>query len=264
VFKYSITDKNAAPASCTAYNNTAAITGGGSASQTVTVCNTNTGALTMGFWKNTNGQGIISGGASTSGVCNSGSFLRQFNPFQDLSATATCKQVATYVSSVIGAATCTSSTGTCNAMLRAQMLATALDVYFSSPGSGDPIKNFNGGITVSLGGVAIDLSKVCDGSDAGFGGSCPEDARRVFGICTGTNTPVAGCSTGLLGTTVLNMLLYSDFASAINGNPVAVPTSGATWYMQIKGLQVVAKDAFDSVNNQIAPIAPSGVGTPSF
>jgi hypothetical protein len=31
-----------------------------------------TGALTMGFWQNKNGQGIITGGASTDGVCNSG------------------------------------------------------------------------------------------------------------------------------------------------------------------------------------------------
>lgn len=55
------------------------------------------------------------------------------------------------------------------------------------------------------------------------------------------------------------MLLYSDFASGINGNPVATPNTGATWYNQIKSLQVLAKDIFDVINNQIAPIAPSGV-----
>ncbi|MDX6642443.1 MAG: hypothetical protein QOD76_405, partial [Solirubrobacteraceae bacterium] len=106
----------------------------GSASQRVTVCGpVKTGALTMGFWQNKNGQGIITGGASTSGVCKSGTWLRQYAPFQDLGATASCASVATYVTNVIKAATCTSQTKTCNAMLKAQMLATALDVYFSDP-----------------------------------------------------------------------------------------------------------------------------------
>ena len=66
---------------CQEYDNTATITQTGP----------------MGFWQNKNGQGIVTGGASTGGVCNSGTWLRQFNPFQDLSASATCAQVATYV-----------------------------------------------------------------------------------------------------------------------------------------------------------------------
>src|SRR5205085_9824400 len=71
-----------------------------SASTSATVCNTGTGALTMGFWQNKNGQGIITGGVSTGGVCNSGTFLRSFAPFQDLSATATCAQVGSYVTNI--------------------------------------------------------------------------------------------------------------------------------------------------------------------
>jgi hypothetical protein len=42
------------------------------------------GALTIGFWQNKNGQGILKAGASTAGVCNSGTWLRQYAPFQDL------------------------------------------------------------------------------------------------------------------------------------------------------------------------------------
>jgi hypothetical protein len=267
VFTYSITDTNSSPGTCTSFNNTAQITGGSSSNQvTVTVCNTNTGALTMGFWKNSNGQGIITKSCGGTSGTTLDAFLRQFNPFQDLSATATCKQDASYVATVIGAATCGGST--CNPMLRAQMLATALDVYFSTPSlGGNQIGAFNGlgNKTPALGGIAIDLSKICGASDGGGGGTCPEDARPEFGICTGTNTPVAGCTSGTLGTTVLQMLFYSDFPSSVNGNPVATPTTGASWYQQIKGKQVLAKDAFDSINNQTAPIAPSGtVGSPSF
>ncbi|MDQ1586259.1 MAG: hypothetical protein QOH80_1624, partial [Actinomycetota bacterium] len=127
------------PASaCVSYDNTATfstnITGAtGSASQTVTACGGVAGGLTIGFWQNKNGQGIISSGASTAGVCNSGAWLRGYQPFQALSATATCGSTATYVYNVIKVATCTSTSKTCNSMLKAQMLATALNVYFSNP-----------------------------------------------------------------------------------------------------------------------------------
>src|SRR5581483_6183654 len=94
--------------SCKKYDNTATFTTNttgttGSSSQSVTVCGPlKTGALTMGFWHNKNGQAIIKGGASTAGVCNSGTWLRQFNPFKDLSATATCAQVAAYQLTIFG------------------------------------------------------------------------------------------------------------------------------------------------------------------
>jgi hypothetical protein len=49
------------------------------------VCNERSGALTMGFWRNKNGQAIITAGAATKTVCNSATWLRQYAPFQDLS-----------------------------------------------------------------------------------------------------------------------------------------------------------------------------------
>jgi hypothetical protein len=138
----------------------------------------------MGFWKNTNGAKIINAGLSTSGVCNSGTWLRLLDPYKDLSPTATCKQVATYVSTVIGAATCGGST--CNPMLRAQMLATALDVYFSDPAlGGNQIGAYNGlgSKQEALGGVAIDLSHLCNMTDGSSGSNCTGvDARPEFGI----------------------------------------------------------------------------------
>ena len=238
------------PGTCQEYDNTATIKEtGATSSATATLCNTQTGALTLGFWQNKNGQGIITGGASTGGVCKSGTWLRMFNPFSDLSSTATCAQVASYVTSVIKAANC-STGGTCNAMLKAQMLATALDVYFSDPTlGGNKIGSYSGlGIKQpAVGGVAIDLSHVCamvDGSSATCTGTY-EDSRPEFGIA-------APC----LGTTVLQMLAYSNYGSAVNGSPVS-NIGGSYWYMQIKTRQVYAKDGFDNINNQIANISPT-------
>lgn len=259
-YTYAHTVTNAAPGTCQEYDNKATITETKQMAQASAIqCNTKTGALTMGFWKNSNGQGIISGQAKT-GTCASATWLRQFNPFMDLSSTATCSQVATYVSNAIGAATCTSSTGTCNSMLKAQMLATALDVYFSDPAlGGNKIGAYNGlGLgTPPLGGVAIDLSHVCSMTDSSSGSTCNgtyEDARPEFGIATPA-----------LGTTVLQMLSYANYPSSVNGNPVS-NIGGTTWYKQIKNPnQVYAKDAFDNFNNQIAGIAPAGTtASPSF
>jgi hypothetical protein len=124
---------------CTTVDNTATFADGNytsSDSTTAQICGPVTGGLTMGFWQNNNGQRIIKNGASTSGVCNSGTWLRQFNPFRDLSATANCNTVATYVYNMIKAGGINCGGANCNALLKAQMLATALNVYFSTPGLG--------------------------------------------------------------------------------------------------------------------------------
>src|SRR5215469_9856505 len=136
---------------CQEYDNTATITQTGP----------------MGFWQNKNGQGIITGGSSTGGVCNSATWLRQYAPFQDLSASATCAQVGTYVTNVIKAAN--ASGAAMNAMLKAQTLATALDVYFSDPAlGGNKIS-----APAPVGGVIIDLTKICKMIDSSSGtGNC--------------------------------------------------------------------------------------------
>jgi len=125
---------------CTSYINTATITQTGqSDAVTVSVCGPPwIGDGTIGFWSNKNGQAIITGGAYTPtlvgtkyvNVCNVTTWLRQFAPFQDLSATATCAQVGTYVLGVIKAAN--ASGATMNAMLKAQMLAAALNYYYTT------------------------------------------------------------------------------------------------------------------------------------
>src|SRR5258706_11341653 len=115
---------------CVLYPNTATITQTNQTSSwSVNACSRTAGGLSKGFWGNKNGQGIILAGASTSSVCNSGTFLRSFKPFQEsaLPATATCVQVASYALGVFNAAN--ASGAAMNAMLKAQMLAAAFNVY---------------------------------------------------------------------------------------------------------------------------------------
>ncbi len=146
---------------CVEYPNTATIVEIGlSASRLVRVCGPlQTGALTMGFWQNKNGQALIKNAGVVEGttICKLTPFLRQYAPFQDLSASANCTAVATYVTNVIKAANASGSS--MNAMLKAQMLATSLDVYFKG-----------------IGGVLVDLTYIKAGGgyqdvSAAFGGA---------------------------------------------------------------------------------------------
>jgi hypothetical protein len=218
---------------CVKYDNTATfITNDtratGSASQRVEVCGpAKTGALTMGFWQNKNGQAIITGQAKT-GVCPSDTWLRQYAPFQDLSATATCSQVGTYVTNVIKAAS--ASGAAMNAMLKAQMLATALDVYFSDPVLGG---NRIGAPAGPIGSFNIDLTKICRMID-GSGGTA---------TCSGAFENVSSAFGGATSLPVSGMLSFA--ASQAN-------LGGTTWYGQVKATQQLAKDAFDAINNQVA------------
>jgi hypothetical protein len=221
---------------CVDYPNTATLTETGQTSSVTTkVCGGVAGGLTMGFWQNKNGQAIITGGASTGTgkVCNSGTWLRWYAPFQDLSATATCAQVATYAYNLIKLA---NASGTSmNAMLKAQMLATALDVYFSDPALG------TNKITAPfpIGGVKVDLTRICHMIDSSTG----------TGTCSGTFENVSSAFGNPPGSemTVANMLLFENGVS----NP-----GGSIWYAQLKTTQGLAKDAFDAINNGAAFAGP--------
>lgn len=224
---------------CVTYNNTASYTtdttgSTGSASQSVQVCGpAHTGALTMGFWQNKNGQSIIAGDASTGGVCNLTAWLRQYAPYQDLSATATCKQVAAYVYTVVKNANAGGTT--MNPMLKAQMLATALDVYFSDPAlGGNKIGAYNGlgSSQQPIGGIKIDLTMICSMIDTSSGATC-----------SGTFTDVSSAFGGATSMTVSQMLTYA--ASQSNAG-------GIIWYGNVKAAQQLAKNAFDAINNQVA------------
>src|SRR5206468_4873318 len=102
-YTYSHKVNNATGGQCLTYNNTATIVGTSqSANQSVTICNTATGALTMGYWQNKNGQGIIGSYSGTN--CQSlKTWLNTYSPFADLTAT-TCSGVQsgvqTYVTNI--------------------------------------------------------------------------------------------------------------------------------------------------------------------
>jgi hypothetical protein len=239
------------PNGCVTVNNTATFTvqdldsdadDTGNSSVTAKVCRTpaNTGALTMGFWQNKNGQGIITKSGPTTGTCTITAWLRSFNPFTDLSSTATCATVATYVYNVIKAAACGGAT--CNAMLKAQDLATSLDVYFSDPAlGGNKIGAFNGkgNAQQPIGGFQIDLTQICNMLD-GSGGSA---------TCSGVYQNASSVFGGNSCLFVYNLAQATDIlryaASQSNGG-------GTSWYAQNKANQVLAKNVFDAINNTAA------------
>lgn len=202
---------------CKTYDNKAEIYETGQYDvESVKVCGPiKTGALTMGFWQNKNGQAIIKGQAIF-GVCPSTAWLRQFAPFQDLSASATCAQVGTYVTKIIKAANAAGAT--MNKMLKGQMLATALDVYFSDPALGGNKIN----APTAIGSIEIDLTMICKDMTC----SAFEDSSSVF-----DGTPK----------TVLEMLVYAASQSDVGGT---------MWYGNVKFTQELAKDAFDAINNE--------------
>jgi uncharacterized repeat protein (TIGR01451 family) len=196
---------------CKSYTNTAKIVETDqNASKTVTVCGPiKTGALSKGYWQNKNGQSIIKNSASVCSKCKLASWLRAYAPFQDLSASASCNTTATYVYNIIKAAD--SGSASMNAMLKAQMLAVALDVYFSDPALGGNKIN----APAPIGGVTIDLTNI-KGQNAsdGFG-----NAARM---------------------TISQMLTYAAGKSN---------AGGSVWYGNVKSTQEKAKNAFDAIAN---------------
>ena len=207
-FTYSKTVPNATFGQCSTYNNTAVINEtGASASKSVNACNTATGGLTMGFWQNRNGQAVIK--AASQAALKA--YLTQYAPFQNIGT----QVIATYVTNVIKAAN--ASGASMNAMLKAQMLATALDVFTSTKG---------------LGGVSIDLTMV----NKAIGSLNYENVSSSFG--------------GANSLTVSQMLAYAASQSNVGG------TIWYGQVKNGPNSQELAKDAFDAINNEVAWIAP--------
>jgi hypothetical protein len=102
-----------------------------------------------------------------------------------------------------------------NAMLKAQMLATALDVYYSDLAlGGNKI-----GAPAPIGGLTIDLTYIKAGS--GY-----QNVSGAFG--------------GATSLTVSQMLTYAASQSNLGGS---------IWYGNVKTTQEKAKNAFDAINN---------------
>ena len=224
---------------CVHYVNVASIVQTGQmASSNVEVCGpARTNARKMGFWQGTAGQNIIKGGGSNGTVCKSGTWLRQYRPFANMSATATCAQVATYVANVVTAANALGASE--NAKLKAQMLATALNVYFSDPSLGGNYIGAPG----RLGPYLIRLWYICDNTTLSPGCGGFEDTSTAFGAPSPTGSCLIWGSCMPSRRSVLQMLSYASSRSNIGGS---------LWYGQVSTTQERAKDAFDAINSQVA------------
>jgi hypothetical protein len=206
---------------CVVYDNTASVTpaegSGDSASATVQVCGpVNSGAHTMGYWQNKNGQGQIKGAGNDSetGNCKVYETLAKLAPFGDIKSITdkSCTGTAAWVYSVIKSASAGSAAGNMgamNLMLKAQMLASTLSSYF----------------TPGVNAFQVDLTKVW----------FTQDTRAAFSA-SGTEN----CKT------VPELIAY---ASTTN-YPFNTSVTPNTWYNQNKGMQGLAKNTFDAINNQ--------------
>ena len=233
---------------CLAYPNTATLTTNDSAttatsSASVTVCGpVASGAHTIGFWKTTNGQGLIGTYCAPAGGTSLATYLSGLGggsgPFAG-AAGKNCSQLKTYVTGILSGASATDM----NVMLKAQMLATALDVYFST-----------------LGYTTTTISKVKPPSTFGFsptGMSFAMDTRAVCPMVDNTTAGTASC----LGSTPSTNAVLSGVLPSAGMTPQAIlsfaattpsPYSSGVWYGGNRTKQNVLKNVFDQINNQLA------------
>lgn len=247
-------------AGCVSYTNTATFSGasvtvglnGPSASQTVTVCGPlRTSALTIGFWKTTNGNTLIQYYCAPAAKTSLATYLSSLGggngPFSG-AAGKTCSQLVTFVNGILSGANSTDM----NVMLKAQMLGTALDVYFSDPNMGYTTTTISGKKPPSnfltngpLGGVHIDLTLICpmvDNTTAGTA-SCKNNTPSTNGFASGA-FPWA-CQT------VQGILDYEATVPPYNGYPSLGGTK-SIWYAGDRTKEEIAKNAFDQINNRDA------------
>ena len=239
---------------CAHYDNTATFTTNTSGtqdsdSQTVTVCGpAQTSALTIGFWKNTNGNSLIQNYCAPAAKTSLATYLSSLGggsgPFSD-AAGKSCKDLVTYVNNVIKGASSTNM----NVMLRAQMLATALNVYFSDPALGysttaagkiKPPSNF---LTHGpLGGFIMDMTAICPMVDNTTTGSA---------TCKLSTPSTDGFASGAFPAAAMTVQALLDFEST-TPYPFNGSTSSPVWYTGNRTLEEIAKNAFDQINNQDA------------
>lgn len=235
---------------CVSYTNTATFTTNdtgatGSASKTVTVCGpAATGALTIGFWKTTNGQGLIKTYCINGGN-NLGVYLASLGagsgPFS--TAPTSCSSLATYVSNILSGASATNM----NVMLKAQMMGTALDVWFSGAGwtstkiSGvKPPSNFLS--HNNLGAFKMDTTAICPMVDNTSTGTA---------TCKNALPSTDAVASGALPASPMSMQAILNFA-ATTPSPFNGSTSNSIWYGGNRTLEEILKNVYDQFNNQLA------------
>ncbi len=231
---------------CLSYDNTATFTANdsgatGSASQTVKVCGpAKTGALTIGFWKTTNGQNLVKTYCNN-GANNLGTYLASLGggsgPFSG--APTNCTSLKTYVYNILNGATASNM----NSMLKAQMLGTALDVWFSGPG-----------YTSTQSGGVKPPSKFLSNNNLG---SFNMDTTAICPMVDNTTTGTATClnnlpstdavASGAVASSPMSMQAILDFAATST-----YPFNSGVWYGGNRTKQEILKNIFDQFNNQLA------------
>jgi hypothetical protein len=147
-----------------------------------------------------------------------------------------------------------------NLMLKAQMLATALDVYFNS--------------SPQLGTIVIDLTKICnmiDNTSTGTGtcssggyltgvgnafitnGTLPATDVRFASLVPSNPLSSGGCQTAIAPTSMsIECLLWNAASWSNSGGTIWYGTTVAN---QNKATQGLAKNTFDTINNSLAVAA---------
>jgi hypothetical protein len=234
---------------CTDFTNTATeSTNGNTSSVTVTVCGpSRTSALTIGFWKNTNGQNLIKTYGCPSGKTSLAQYLAGLGPTDQgpfANATGCGTTMANYVSNILKGATATNM----NVMLRAQMLGTALDVYFSDPSLGytsttlSKIKPPSTFLTHgALGGFNMDLTAICPMIDNTTAGTA---------TCKNNLPSTNGFTSGAFPSACMTVQAVLDYESTLP--PFDGSTSAPVWYAGNRTKEETAKNTFDQINNQDA------------
>jgi hypothetical protein len=232
---------------CIVYDNTATFTSTddhtvtGSDDAEVTVCGPAiTSALTMGFWKGPNGQNLIQ-------YYGAGLFA-WFNGFLPLSSVDSLADVNTVFKNA--------SATNMNNMLKAQMLATALGVYFSDPALGYTTTNkIVNGKTIKapsnflthglLGGFSMDLTAICPMVDNTTTGTA---------ICKNNTPSTDGVASGAFPSSPHTVLWILGFASTLDSSPWAngAYSGNNIWYGGNRTLEEILKNTFDQINNNVA------------
>lgn len=180
-------------------------------------------------------------------VLSAGPFWRLGNRLRSRSngggpfSNATGCDLRSYVSGILVGATATDR----NKMLKAQMLATALDVYFSDPAKGytsqaigktkPPSTFLTHG---SLGAFRMDMTAVCpmvDNTATGMA-TCKNNTPSTNGFASGA-VPSAAM-------TVQAILTYAATSPS--------PYNAGVWYAGDRTKQEILKNTFDQINNSDA------------
>lgn len=235
---------------CTNYTNTATeSTDGQNSSVTVTVCGpSNNSALTIGFWKGPNGNSLIQNYCAPAAKTSLATYLPSLGggngPFAD-AAGKTCSQLVSYVNNIIKGANATNM----NTMLKAQMLATALDVYFSDPNLGYTTTSVSKTKPPStflthgpLGAFTMDMTAICPMVDNTTAGSA---------TCKNSTPTTNALASGAVLQASMTVQAILSFAATAPW-PFNGSVTNSVWYGGNRTLEEVLKNIFDQINNNNA------------